>query len=1256
MPGAVGEALSRTRLFGAVGHFLRLPATGTAVRRAAGDAGHVAERAQGSRLASLRATSRRLWSRVTTKDPIDVATGEVVLRQTDVELAGVLPLVLERTHVSSYRSGSLLGPSWASTLDQRLAADASGMTFAAEDGMLLVYPPPSAGTTVWPLEGPRWPLAPVPGGGYTVTDPQAGVTRHFAAADPARPGNLPLTAVTDRNGNRITLVYDETATLTEVRHSAGYRIAVDVVDGRLRMLRLLTGESGDDAVDLVRYGYDQAGHLAEVIDSSGRPLRFSYDDTGRMTEWLDRNGSWYRYTYDEQGRGVRGEGSGGFLNTRVEYAPDGRRTRVTDSLGNVTTYHFNDLGQVIAEADPHGHRTVSEWDRYDRLLARADPLGHTTRYSYDEAGNVTAILRPDGHRIISRYNELNLPVALVEADGETTWRQEYDERGNLIAVTDPLGHTTRRAYDHRGRLTTITDAVGGTTRVVPNPAGLPMEITDPSGARLRVERDAFGRVTAVTDPVGGVTRYGWTTEGRPAWRALPGGAVERWIHDGEGNAVAHVDPLGRTTRTAYTHFDLPAARTGPDGARLEFGYDTEARLISVTNAQGLVWRYDYDAAGRLVGETDFNGRRLTYAYDAAGRLISRLDQTGEAVRFTRDPLGRMTARTGDGGVVTLAYDAAGRLIRAAGPDTEVVFGRDRLGRIVAETRDGATVTSTYDARGRRIHRRTPSGAESHWAYDSAGRPIGLRTGGLTLGFAHDPAGREIERRIGDGVLLAQQWDPDHRLTAQTLWAAPGVGPAAATPEPGTPPAPSLLQHRAYAYRADGYLTGIADQRDGVRALDVDPAGRVTAVRAAGWTERYAYDTAGNVTHALWPATSASGSPDDEAFGDREYSGTLLRRAGRVHYEHDVHGRVVARRHRTLSGKVRTWRFTWNGDDRLTSVITPEGREWQYRYDPLGRRVEKRLVGRDGVIERTDFTWDGPVLAEQTRTVRRPGGSARRTITWEHRPGTFEPLTQTERSPDHEARRGRVDERFHAIITDLVGRPAELVDASGRVMPQPATNLWGAGLGNDARPCPLGFPGQYHDPETGLEYNHWRYYDPVGGRYQSGDPLGITPQPDPHAYVHNPTAAADPLGLAPYLLENNRSMWEQNMEMKAARDRGLTPVTLREDAGMESLIAALRGETEFKWAVVPGEGGAHELRVMPFNYGAGGWNRVEMAHTILAGPGGRVYAAGSGSVLMEGFPASINRASGHFEPGPETMGIGSAAFERAGIDVIVSNTY
>ena len=61
--------------------------------------------------------------------------------------------------------------------------------------------------------------------------------------------------------------------------------------------------------------------------------------------------------------------------------------------------------------------------------------------------------------------------------------------------------------------------------------------------------------------------------------------------------------------------------------------------------------------------------------------------------------------------------------------------------------------------------------------------------------------------------------------------------------------------------------------------------------------------------------------------------------------------------------------------------------------------------------------------------------------------------------------------------------------------------------------PLRFAGQYHDTETGLYYNYNRYYNPDTGRYITTDPLGLTPSPNPHTYVTNPTTTIDPLGLS-----------------------------------------------------------------------------------------------------------------------------------------------
>ncbi|HEV7935717.1 MAG TPA: RHS repeat-associated core domain-containing protein [Actinomadura sp.] len=1055
------------------------------VRRRVGDGPGRSLGGRHPRKTAVPANSRR-----TCGDPIDIATGEMVLTQTDVELAGTLPLVLMRTHVSSYRGGRWFGASWASVLDQWLEVSPDRVRFAAADGMVLSYPHPFATVSVLPEEGPRWPLRLDGEGGHAITDPESGRTLHFAPVAGAY--GQPLRAITDRNGNRIDLDYDAEGILTEVRHSGGYRIGVETTEGLITALRL---RDADDAV-LVRFGYED-GDLTEVINSSGLPLRFTYDTEGRIVRWEDRNGCWYGYRYDENGRCVATSGAGGSLSGTFTYDTASRVTVATNSLGQATRFELVELGQVVAETDPLGNTITSEWDRYDRLLTRTDPLGRVVRYGYDAAGDLIAITWPDGAQATIRYNDLHLPVELVEADG-TVWRQDYDERGNLVAVTDPLGATTTYAYDQRGGLTAARDAAGNETRVATDAAGLPVAVTDPLGGTIRYTRDPFGRISTTTDAVGGVTRLGWTAEGKPAWRVLPDGATERWSYDAEGNLAEYVDAAGQVTRTEVTHFDLPSAETGPDGARLEFGYDTELRLVSVTNPQGLVWRYEYDPAGNLVREADFNGRVLAYTHDAARQLVERANGAGQVVRFTRDPLGNVVEKRSGDAVTTYAYDPVGRLARAVNGDADLRFERDAAGRVTAEICNGRVLASAYDILGRRVRRRTPSGAESVWEHDAAGQPVALHTAGQTMRFGYDPAGREIQRLIGPGVALAQRWDAAHRLRSQTVMA-------------GSASSPRQVQHRAYEYRTDGYLVGIEDQLLGSRRFDLDPAGRVTAVHGAGWNERYAYDAAGNLTQAAWPSPQHP-TPDSDAIGEREYAGTLIRRAGNVRYEHDAQGRLVRTVRRTLSGQVRQWTYTWDAQDRLVSATTPEG-TWRYTYDPIGRRTSKRRVNDRGtVIDATWFSWDGTQLAEQVTTT--PDGRAHAT-SWDWEAGGHRAVTQIRRSWALNASQARIDIAFYAIVTDLVGTPTELVTLDGRIAWHQTTSLWGTPISSSPAEvdCPLRFPGQYRDDETGLHYNLNRYYDPDTAAYVSADPLGLWPAPNPHRYVKNPLAWIDPLGLA-----------------------------------------------------------------------------------------------------------------------------------------------
>ncbi|MGW7486024.1 putative T7SS-secreted protein [Streptomyces sp. NPDC054786] len=1062
--------------------------------------------------------ARKLWERPDCGDPVDSATGRMILPQTDITLPGSLPLTFTRTFESSYRTGRWFGPTWMSTVDQRLEIDAEGVILIGEEGSFLLYPHPAVGVPTLPTEGDGHPLERTPDGDYLLTDPVTGTRRYFTTYTEDL---AVLDEISDRRGNHHTFDYTEDGTPTAITHSAGYRLLLTTDEGRITALHLAgAAPDGSDQL-LMTYGYDDAGNLITTTNSSGLPLRFTYDDHGRITSWTDTNDTSYSYTYDDQDRCIWQSGEEGHMRGHFAWGdPDpvtGLRTnRHRNSLGQVTTYLVNERHQIVAETDPTGSTTRTVRDAKHRIISTTDALGRTTRFTYDDEGRPTVVALPDGSTATTSYNDFSLPLATTGPDG-TTWAHTYDADGNRTSTADPTGATTTYTHDARGHVSSVTDALGNTTRLYCNEAGLPLSVTDPLGATTHYRRDAFGRTTSVTDPLGETTHMVWTVEGKLAARIDASGATEEWTYDGEGNRLTHTDAVGQTTRFEYSHFDLLTARTDPDGVRHEFTHDTELRLTQVTNPQGLTWNYTYDGAGHLISETDFDDRVLAYTHDAAGQLATRTNALGEVTAYTRDTLGRITHKDAAGLVTTYVHDTSGNLHQAANPDATVTYTRDILGRVTAETVNGRTMTFTYDALGRRTSRTTPTGHTTTYTYDAAGNRTAMDVAGHVLTFDHDAAGQELTRTIGENLTLAHAWDSTGRLTSQSLTtAATGTlqSPTGATgPENSAAAQAQRVLHRGYTYRPDGNLTAIDDSHTGRRTFDLDRAGRVTAVHATDWTETYAYDEAGNQTHATWPDRH----PNPSARGDRTYTGTRITRAGAIRYEHDDLGRVTLRQKTRVSRKPDTWHYTWNAEDRLTSVITPDGTTWRYLYDPFGRRVAKQHMASNlvTIAEQVDFTWNDATVVEQVTNVA--GAREEIALTWDHQGLTA--LTQSERkilrAQSTEMPPEVVDQRFFSIVSDLVGAPTELVSAEGTAWRRCAT-LWGeTSWPTEATAyTPLRSPGQYFDSESQLHYNVRRYYDPTAARYLSSDPLGLPPAPNPVAYVHNPVTWIDPLGLKP----------------------------------------------------------------------------------------------------------------------------------------------
>jgi YD repeat-containing protein len=110
------------------------------------------------------------------------------------------------------------------------------------------------------------------------------------------------------------------------------------------------------------YRYDDHGNLVAVGDRSGSETRYEYDLLHRVIAETNRVGLRYEMRYDAEGRCQYTSGPNGFKSRTLAYDPLGLKTTVRDSLGKVTTFEFNQRGQVVKETSPNGAVRSADYD------------------------------------------------------------------------------------------------------------------------------------------------------------------------------------------------------------------------------------------------------------------------------------------------------------------------------------------------------------------------------------------------------------------------------------------------------------------------------------------------------------------------------------------------------------------------------------------------------------------------------------------------------------------------------------------------------------------------------------------------------------------------------------------------------------------------------------------------------------------------------------------------------------------------------
>jgi len=197
-----------------------------------------------------------------------------------------------------------------------------------------------------------------------------------------------------------------------------------------------------------------------------------------------------------------------------------------------------------------------------------------------------------------------------------------------------------------------------------------------------------------------------------------------------------------------------------------------------------------------------------------------------------------------------------------------------------------------------------------------------------------------------------------------------------------------------------------------------------------------------------------------------------------------------------NGKVTN--LGWDFENRLTQVVTPSSGTVSYKYDALGRRIQR--TGSDGVA--TNFTYDGQ---DVMKDVNNDGS----TVDYLNGPGIDNKVRQT----------STAKKKSTALYyeTDHLGSTTALTNDKGHAADEITYDAFGNGSGS--KETRYDYTGRERDPLTGLMFYRARWYDSQVGRFISEDPIGLAGGINQFAYVgNNPLNATDPLGLDILIIE------------------------------------------------------------------------------------------------------------------------------------------
>lgn len=691
-----------------------------------------------------------------------------------------------------------------------------------------------------------------------------------------------LTALTDRNGNRTTLTYQDSL-LTKIEDAFGHSITLSYRDG------LLTSATASFHNGSITYEYDGLRRLKKRTDALGNSTLYGYDKQNRINEITDANGHKTLIAYNAGGMVSRMKTDASDKSIRYE----GERTVFIDYTApqnQYSYYRWDDKGRVIEKVGLCcGIQSKLEYDDHDNVVRRTDANGNVTSYTYDDRGNLLSLTDALGNTERYTYDpDFNQVTSFSDKNGNS-YRFSYDGKGNLTSLDGPLGFSNSFTYNDKGWPLTTKDANGNVTATTYNPDGTTAKVMDAAGYNTTYAYDLCGNIISLTDGRNNTTTYAYDKNNQIISQTDALGHTTTVSYDKVGNIVRVKDAKNQIRAYTYDALGNVLTQTDPQGGTYTYTYDGKGNVLSVTDPIGNVQTFTWNEKNKLLSQTNGAGETTSYDYDAKGNLTTVFQPNGNVLNYFYDCLDRIEQLTDNMGVIAkYTYDGNGNQLT-------VTDGLDR------------TMTYTYDALNRRTSEALPSGATTKYEYDGNGNLLTVT----------DAKGNATTYTYSS---LNQQLTHTDALNAKTQFEYDGNGNL-------TKAIDAKNNATTYAYDALNQNTAITFANGLSLQYTYDELGRVIASKdRAGRESKYAYNPLGNLLTKIYP----DGTTDKYSYDGISRMLSAVNKDATVNFTYDRAGRLLSE---TLNGKVTGYSYDVAAGKRTLTY-------------PSGMKVVEQLNARD----------------------------------------------------------------------------------------------------------------------------------------------------------------------------------------------------------------------------------------------------------------------------------------------------------------------